>query len=164
MNGGGQPGESTGDSMARDSRLIHGSCVRIGTTGVILRGPSGSGKSDLALRLIDEGARLVADDQIRIHVRDGKILAHAPETIRGLIEVRGLGLARLAAERLAPEAVIGLLCDLDPGPHERLPEPETETLLGIAVARVRIDPFAASAPARLRLAVDRGFGTILSLS
>ncbi len=76
---------------------VHASAVTIGDSGVLLRGPSGSGKSDLALRLIDGGARLVADDRVDIYqTRDGLMMA-PPESLAGLLEVRGLGIADVKA-------------------------------------------------------------------
>src|SRR5437588_5560986 len=94
-----------------DRVLMHGTAVAIDGRGVLLRGPSGSGKSDLALRLIDAGARLVADDQTELR-RDGDaIIARAPPTIAGMIEVRGLGIVRIEA---LPAAPVALLVDLVP--------------------------------------------------
>lgn len=121
--------------------------------GVLLRGPSGAGKSDLALRLVETGARLVADDRTEL-VRDGNgVVATAPATIAGLIEVRGLGIHRLARNRLMARAHIVLLVDLV-APHEieRLPDVTHETLLGVAFPVIKLTPFEASACAKLRLA------------
>lgn len=130
---------------------IHGTCVLLSGLGVLLRGPSGSGKSDLALRLIDGGARLVADDQVELD-RDGQELrARAPHPLAGLIEVRGVGLMPMDAVEDAP---VGLVVDLLPaaGDAERLPEVETTELLGVAVRRLTLHAFHASAAAKLRLA------------
>ena len=80
---------------SRPSSQIHGTCVALGASGVVLRGPPGSGKSDLALRLIDGGARLVADDRIELDAAAGGLFASAPAAIKGLLEVRGLGAARM---------------------------------------------------------------------
>ncbi len=77
-----------------DEANIHASCVAVGRHGVLLLGKSGSGKSDLALRLIDQGAVLVADDRTILFVEKGALHARSPESIRGLIEVRGLGIVR----------------------------------------------------------------------
>ena len=71
---------------------IHASCIAIGARGVLLLGPSGAGKSDLALRLIDEGARLVADDRTILFVKNGVLHARAPASIKGLLEIRGVGI------------------------------------------------------------------------
>ena len=131
--------------------LVHATTVALAGRGILLRGPSGSGKSDLALRLIDAGARLVADDQSRVW-RDGDaLLAASPPTIAGMIEVRGVGIVRLDP---LPAARLILVVDLVAADRiERLPEPRTETILGVAVARLDLAPFEPSAPAKLRLAL-----------
>lgn len=146
------------------ARRIHATTVALDGRGVLLRGPSGSGKSDLALRLIDGGARLVADDYSDLFLRDGLLLAGAPETIAGLMEVRGLGIVRLA-EGTPPPVAVALLVDLV-GPDaavDRLPEPETEALLpGHPVRRIMLHAFHASAAAKVRLAVRIAAGDSLS--
>jgi len=131
--------------------LVHATTVAIGGWAVLLRGPSGSGKSDLALRLIDAGGRLVADDQTRLW-RDGDaLLVAAPPSIAGLIEVRGVGLLRMAP---LPVARLALIADLvAPQYVDRLPEPSSETIFGLALPRVAIAPFEASAAVKLRLAL-----------
>ena len=130
---------------------VHATSVAIGGDGILLRGPSGSGKSDLALRLIDDGARLVADDQTELE-RVGAVLEmRAPATIAGRLEVRGLGILRVPSVAAAP---LRLVVDLvAPEAVERLPEPEFCTLLGISLPLLRLAPFAASAAAKLRLAL-----------
>jgi serine kinase of HPr protein (carbohydrate metabolism regulator) len=134
----------------RPSSQIHGTCVALGASGVVLRGPPGSGKSDLALRLIDGGARLVADDRIELDATAGKLFASAPATIKGLLEVRGLGVARMpGVERVRVAVVVDLVAA---AAIERLPEHATCELLGVGVPRVRVEPFAASACAKVRLA------------
>jgi HPr kinase/phosphorylase len=131
------------------SILLHATAVALDGLAVLLRGPSGSGKSDLALRLIDAGARLVADDQSELRRRGGGLIVRAPATITGLFEVRGLGILRL--DTLA-EAPVGLIADLKTADRiERLPPRRAETILGIAVPLVEIAPFEASAAAKLRL-------------
>ena len=115
---------------------------------VLLRGPSGSGKSDLALRLIDAGATLVADDQVELRTVEGTLRATPPPALAGLIELRGIGLLRLAT---VTDASVGLVVDLAPdAPPERLPEPSHCVIEGIAVPRIAIEPFQASAAARVR--------------
>lgn len=76
---------------------IHASCVAIGRRGILLLGASGAGKSEIALRLIDRGAVLVADDRTLLSVKNGVLRAAAPASIRGLIEIRGLGIVALPA-------------------------------------------------------------------
>ena len=131
---------------------IHGTCVDLSGTGVLLRGPSGSGKSDLALRLIDGGARLVADDRVDLAARDGCLTAAAPATLAGLIEVRGMGIMTLPS---IPRSAVGLVIDLvDEEAVERLPEPMVCSLLGVDVPLLRLAAKSASAAAKVRLAVD----------
>jgi len=130
---------------------VHGTSIALGGDGILLRGPSGSGKSDLALRLIDEGAKLVADDQTELHLSGGELRMTAPATIAGLIEVRGLGILRVPT---VPEARLRLVVDLMPSASiERLPEPRFCALLDQDVPLVMLAPFEASATAKLRLAL-----------
>jgi len=139
---------------------VHGTCVEVDGVGVLLLGPPGSGKSDLALRLIDEGARLVADDRADLRLDDGAIVASAPAPIAGLLEVRGVGVLKVGC---AAESRLGLVADLSAAPAaQRLPDPEEAwRRLGVAVPLIRLDPFAASAPAKVRLAVRRVKGDIM---
>lgn len=131
---------------------VHGSCCAWQGLAVLLRGAPGSGKSDLALRLVDAGFSLVADDRVDLAVADGAVTASAPPALAGLIEVRGIGVVEVGP---SVSARLGLLADLAPGGEgERLPEPRCEDLLGIAVPAIRLDPAAASAVARVRLALD----------
>jgi serine kinase of HPr protein (carbohydrate metabolism regulator) len=145
-----------------DGTDIHATCIAFGDTGVLLRGPSGSGKSDLALRLIDGGARLVADDRVCLTRRDGRVVACAPGPLRGLIEVRGLGIVRLGDDRVTPTVPLALVCDLVPEAEvERLPEPAHAVVLGLRVPRLAIAPFETTAPAKVRLAAGAGPGSIM---
>ena len=132
---------------------VHATTVALDGVAVLLRGPPGAGKSDLALRLIDQGARLVADDQTVLTRRGAAVLASAPPTIAGRLEVRGIGIVTLAP---AQDVAVGLVVDLAPAQAiERLPEPENTALLGVSVALIRIDPGAVSAAAKVRLAVHQ---------
>ena len=137
--------------MSDGTILVHATTVAIRGCAVLLRGPSGSGKSDLALRLIDAGARLVADDRTRLW-RDGDaLLVGAPQSIAGLIEARGVGLLQMAP---LPVARLVLIADLVAPQHvNRLPEPSSETIFGLKLPRVAIAPFEASATVKLRLAL-----------
>ena len=131
---------------------VHGTCVDVAGTGVLLRGPSGSGKSDLALRLIDGGARLVADDRVDLAIEDAGLVASAPPRLAGMIEVRGIGIARVPS---VARARVGMVVDLvGDDAVDRLPEPAVCTLLGVDVRLMRLAPRAASAAAKIRLAVD----------
>lgn len=130
---------------------IHGTAVILCGAGILLRGPSGSGKSDLALRLIDGGAALVADDRVVLSREGADIVAAAPDTIAGRLEVRGLGIVRLPAAGPAP---LRLVADLvAPGDVERLPKARETVLLGVALPVLSLAPFEASAPAKIRLAL-----------
>jgi len=130
---------------------IHATCVAWKGTGVLLLGRPGSGKSDLALRLIEAGARLVADDRCNLTRKGRRLVATAPATIKGLIEVRGVGVLHAPAVRAA---AVGLAVELVPRRRvERMPEPATFESLGLAVPLLRLDPFEASAPIKVRLAV-----------
>lgn len=129
---------------------IHATCVSLGEVAVLLRGPSGSGKSDLALRLIDRGARLVADDWVALTLENGRVVARSPAALAGLIEVRGLGPMPVPS---VPAAVVGLVVDLVPeAAVERLPEPCFCAYCSVQLPLLRLNPFQASAPAKLRLA------------
>jgi serine kinase of HPr protein (carbohydrate metabolism regulator) len=135
-----------------ETLLVHATTVAIGGRAALLRGPSGSGKSDLALRLIDAGARLVADDRSELRREGDSILVCAPATIAGLVEARGIGILRVDSVALAR---LSLIVDLvAPDAIERLPEPRKETILGLSIPLIALAPFEASAPAKLRLALD----------
>ena len=111
-----------------ETLLLHATTVAIGGRAVLLRGASGSGKSDLALRLIDAGARLVADDRSELRRDGGAVLVSAPATIAGLVEARGLGILRLDSLAVAR---LSLIVDLvAPEAIDRLPEKRSEAILG----------------------------------
>jgi HPr kinase/phosphorylase len=130
---------------------IHGTAIALGEEGVLLRGPSGSGKSDLALRLIEGGARLVADDQTELRDIGGGVRLSAPASIAGQMEIRGLGIVKVAQQA---SAQLRLVVDLvPPEAIERLPEPLFCRFFSCAIPRVLLAPFEASAPAKLRAAL-----------
>ena len=119
--------------------------------GILLRGPSGSGKSDLALRLIDGGARLVADDQTELRRSGAGLVASAPAAIAGLLEIRGIGIVHCPPAASAP---LRLVVDLVPAESvERLPEPRSCRYLDCDIPLIALAPFEASTPAKLRFAV-----------
>ena len=137
------------------AETVHATCVAFDGHGVLLRGPPGSGKSDLAARAIDAGARLVADDRVTLVRRSVSIVASAPLSIRGMIELRGLGILRIDAEEESPLALVADL--VAPDRIERLPEPDRCVLLGIDLPLVRLAPFEASALTKLRFALAGAF-------
>jgi HPr kinase/phosphorylase len=144
---------------------VHGTSVALDSAGVLLRGPSGGGKSDLALRLIDAGAALVADDQTELRRVGAGLRMSAPAAIAGLLEVRGVGILRVPS---VPSAILRLVVTLVPSEAiERLPEPRHCLLLDCAIPEIALAPFEASAAAKLRLALraaDAGASLVSSAS
>jgi serine kinase of HPr protein (carbohydrate metabolism regulator) len=138
---------------------IHASAVVVGARALLIRGPSGAGKSELAVALLDAHAagllpfgRLVADDRVVVEALHGRLVLRPPEALKGLVEIRGLGIRRLPFE---PVAVAGLVVDLHAGDAERLPQREAETveIAGIRLARLAVAPGTEACPlvlARLR--------------
>ena len=140
--------------------FVHATSVALKTGtrwyAVLLRGPSGSGKSDLALRLIDDGARLIADDQTHLAKKGHALIASPPRALAGMIEVRGLGIVTLPRGRLMAAAPLALLVDLVPTKEvERMPEPAREVVQDIELPRLALAPFEVSTVAKLRLALAR---------
>jgi serine kinase of HPr protein (carbohydrate metabolism regulator) len=130
---------------------LHATCVAINGCGVLLTGKSGSGKSDLALRLIDRGAILVSDDGTLAEARDGRLFASAPDAIAGRIEIRGLGIVRLPAIAQVPV----LLCIVLDEAVQRMPEEilPVRTIEGIDLPVLALDPFEHSAPIKVEKAM-----------
>lgn len=132
---------------------LHASCVVIGGRALLIAGRSGSGKSDLALRLIDRGAALLSDDYTQLTAHGGRLIASPPHSIAGKIELRGVGIIDIGH---VDEAPVALLLDLDRSP-ERLPEepPASITLEGISIPALAFAPFEASAPIKAEQALLR---------
>lgn len=137
-------------ALQHSSETLHATSVAIDGRAVLLCGPSGMGKSDLALRLIDRGAILISDDYTIIKWVDGRLEATAPNTIVGKMEVRGVGVVDMPCTDYARIAlIVDLSNDID-----RLPlDPELRAIAGADVPVVRIAPFEASAPIKVELAL-----------
>lgn len=149
--------------MPAETDVLHGTCVALGRHAALLRGPSGSGKSDLALRFLflarrgpvaQEAPSLVADDQVMVKREEGRIIADAPGSILGQMEVRGIGVVGI---RPVAGAELVLVVDLvHAAEMERLPEAgATADVLGVKLPLVRLAPFEYSAPIKLALALAR---------
>jgi len=133
---------------------IHATAVLLDGKGVVLRGPSGSGKSDLALRLIDEGAMLIADDRVDVKITNGQLHCAPLENLAGMIEVRGIGIVK---QDFAPTAPVALVVDLVALDDEtRLPDSLTHEFFGQNLRYLKLFAFAASSPAKIRLALTVG--------
>jgi HPr kinase/phosphorylase len=148
--------------MTDDMLLVHATTIAIAGRAIMLRGPSGSGKSELALRLIEQPgnglgrasliANLVADDQTQVYLRNKRLWVRCPKTIAGLMELRGLGIVKIKPHAPCP---LALVVDLQPAVTiERMPEPADNltTLLGHQVPRIRLDANLPAAASLLRLA------------
>lgn len=134
------------------SERLHASSVAIDGRALLITGRSGAGKSDLALRLIDRGAALVSDDYTMVRRIGGRLLATAPQTIEGGMEVRGIGLIALDAVRDVP---VALIVDLD-RPVERLPQPlDPIVIAGIKVPVVALAALEGSAPIKAEMALKQ---------
>ena len=134
------------------AETIHASTVALDGRAVLITGPSGSGKSDLALRLLDRGFTLVSDDQTIVK-RDGdRLVATAPPTIAGKLEIRGIGIVDM--DRLS-DLPVALIVELT-SQIERIPDDSRERLiLGIRLPLISIDAMTASAPSKVAIALDR---------
>lgn len=131
---------------------IHATTVAIDSRAVLITGPSGSGKSDLALRLLDRGFILVSDDQTLVRREGDRLLASPPLQIAGKLEVRGIGIVEMETASDVPVALLVELTSDIP----RLPDDSRElSILGICVPLVTIDAMTASAPSKVALALDR---------
>ncbi|MEG9884735.1 MAG: HPr kinase/phosphatase C-terminal domain-containing protein [Hyphomicrobiales bacterium] len=144
--------------------LVHASCVAIGGYGIVLLGAPGSGKSDLALRLIDSDgrgvgarrmtARLVGDDQIYLSLCEGRVMASAPEVLAGRLEIRGLGVVSAPYARSPTPVICAARLDAET-PPDRSPDftCQSTRLCGFELPELRLNPFAPSAPSVLRAAI-----------
>mgnify|MGYP001290723646 CR=1 FL=1 len=132
--------------------IIHASCVSVNNKAILLLGDSGSGKSDLALRMIDSGALLVADDYVEIKTDKNRLIASPPKRLEGLIEARGVGIltlpfirdieVKLAVNLVAREKI------------ERMPEQQFFDCLEHKLPLLSLHAFDASTPAKIRFFID----------
>lgn len=139
-------------SIRLSSETIHASTVALDGRAVLITGPSGSGKSDLSLRLLDRGFVLVSDDQTIVKKIGAKLFASAPPTIAGKLEIRGVGIVDMNSVDDVPVAlVVELTSDIP-----RLPDDSRERpVLGLHVPLISVDAMTASAASKVALALDR---------
>lgn len=134
------------------SETVHATTVAKDGRAVLISGRSGSGKSDLALRLLDRGFVLVSDDQTYLRIDDGRMLASAPPTIRGKLEVRGIGIVEVpSVDDVILCLAVELASDIERMPAEGL----SRVILGRSIPSVGIDATTASAPAKVAMALDK---------
>ena len=138
----------------RDEANIHATCVALRGQGVLLLGPSGAGKSDLALRLIDDGAQLVADDRTLLFEKSGALHAKAPPSIKGLLEIRGVGIVALPA-RASVKLALAVQLGREGArlPHVRFFSPPHALAPGTKLPQITLNPHYASTPAKIRAAL-----------
>jgi serine kinase of HPr protein (carbohydrate metabolism regulator) len=134
------------------SESVHASSVAVDGRAILITGPSGSGKSDLALRLIDRGFNLVSDDQTIVRRAGDRLIATAPPTIAGKLEIRGIGIIEMDAQADVPVAlIVELTTDF-----ARLPDDGRERqLLGVSVPLITVDAMTASAASKVAIGLDR---------
>ena len=131
---------------------LHASCVAVDGRAVLISGPSGSGKSDLALRLLDRGFTLVSDDRTIIRKEGDRLVTSAPDTIRGKLEIRGIGIVDMETVSDVPLALVIELT----GEILRMPDDSRERIiLGSPIPLVSVDPMTASAASKVAVALDR---------
>jgi len=138
--------------MRLSSESLHATTVTLDGRAVIISGPSGSGKSDLALRLLDRGFSLVSDDQTILRKDANRLIASSPPTIRGKLEIRGIGIIDMPCIDDVPVALfVELTSDM-----QRMPDDSRERLvLDVRVPLVSVDAMTASAPSKVAVALDR---------
>lgn len=151
-------------ATVRPMERINATTVAIEGHGVLLRGPTGAGKSDLALRLLREGGHLVADDYTEVECEGVRLIAHAPATIAGMLEVRGIGILRVTP--VSPAVLVACIDLVQTRGVERMPEERSIPVgnTGRHLPLFRLAPFEASAAAKVRLIVQLCTGRIQRVS
>ncbi len=134
------------------SETTHASTVAVDGRAVLISGPSGSGKSDLALRLLDRGFTLVSDDQTIVRREGNRLIASAPPTIKGKLEIRGVGIVEMETVTDVPVALyVELTSEIVRLPDDRRERP----VLGVNLPLISVDAQTASAASKVALALDR---------
>lgn len=133
---------------------LHGSAIDLNGCGALIIGPSGSGKSQLTAALVALGARLTADDVVRLAATRGVLIAAPVKNANRRLELRGMGLVRLSADQHSQTTRLRLVVDLSPQPAKRLPEPETVSYLGVSLPLIRAQGASTAAAIKLLLASD----------
>ena len=139
-------------SRVLSSETIHASTVSTDGRAVLISGPSGSGKSDLALRLLDRGFTLVSDDQTIVRREGDRLVSSAPPTIKGKLEIRGVGIVEMETVTDVPVALyVELTSEIVRLPDDRRERP----VLGVNLPLISVDAQTASAASKVALALDR---------
>jgi serine kinase of HPr protein (carbohydrate metabolism regulator) len=139
--------------IAPSSETIHASCVAIDGQAVLIEGGSGTGKSDLALRLIDRGAVLVSDDYTLLLRREGRLIARAAANLAGRIEVRGIGILAMPHVEDVP---VALLVAITPSPPRMPAGGRLRSIAGVEVREIALPALEPSAPVKVELALRQG--------
>ena len=140
----------TGPRLSAET--VHASTVASDGRAVLITGPSGSGKSDLTLRLLDRGFTLVSDDQTIVKKDGDRLIASAPPNIAGTLEIRGIGIVDMD---IVTDLPVALLVELT-SDIQRIPDDSRERpILGVPLPLISIDAMAASAPSKVAIALDR---------
>lgn len=128
----------------------HATAIEWENVGILIRGAPGSGKTELALKLIGAGATLIADDQVILNNEENKMMASCPPQLTGLMEIKAIGIVEMNHK---VETTVGLVIDLVDN-EEAVPEPEVAEILGIHLPLLRLNPFYLASTQKVRLAVN----------